>query len=146
MYHYLTGKPPEGYTLCPLFADLDRLLPYLDEIGLTPGHAIDQCPECGGEHRWAFIKALMIELLPLREGDGRPSRLLDMVDANLAPVRALYGGEAGFQSMRAGAEKFFHDLAIRQAQPPKPRRVYTRPQWSEKTREQIEKLLDDNGA
>lgn len=91
--------------LCPLLADLDRLLEYLDGIGLTPGYALNPCPECGEEHRWALLKQLMIAALGFRSVDH--SRLLGLVDTNLEPVRALYGGEEGFQSMRKGATDYF---------------------------------------
>jgi hypothetical protein len=93
--HWL-GLETSNKQLCPLLADLDRLLVYLDEVGIKPGNVIDPCPECGQEHRWALLKILMIDALEIRPD--RQSRLMAMVDESLEPVRALYGGKEGYPS------------------------------------------------
>jgi hypothetical protein len=102
------GKTDTGIRLCPLLADLDRLLNYLEETGLRPGHAIDCCPECQDEHRWALLKMLMGFALQMRPASR--SRLLMEVDKSLESVRALYGGEKGYREMQDGAETFFDKL------------------------------------
>jgi hypothetical protein len=102
--HWNGGEAP-GIVLCPLLADLDRLLNYLDEIGLRPGFSIFVCPECGDEHRWALIRSLMSSALSLRSA--RSSKVLEAVDRSLDPVRELYGGESGMRSMMQSADEFF---------------------------------------
>lgn len=102
------GRPIAGFKLCPLLADLDRFLAYLETIELAPGDAIGCCPECGDEHRWALIKELMIHALAMRSE--QPSRLMQDVDASLQPVRALYGGRQKFEEMQREAEAFFARL------------------------------------
>lgn len=99
------GKPVAGFRLCPLLANLDGLLAYLDAIELRPGEAIGCCPECGGEHRWVLIKELMIHAIAIRPD--RPSRLMRVVDAGLEPVREQYGGREKFEQMQREAEAFF---------------------------------------
>ena len=76
--NYWQGKPVTVIRLCPLLADLDRLLSYLDETSLRPGHAIDCCPECQNEHRWALLKMLMGFALQMRPAN--QSRLLMEVE------------------------------------------------------------------
>lgn len=101
--HWQDGAPRS--ILCPLLADVDALLKYLDEIGLKPGDVIDPCPSCGGEHRWTLLKELMCFALKLQPA--RQSKLLAAVDQSLEPVRALYGGKDGYEKMEQDAEKFF---------------------------------------
>ena len=99
------GRATPGITPCPLLTDFDRLLVYLDEIGLKPGHAVASCPACSDEHRWALIKQLMsyaLEVFP-----DRRNALLEAVDRNLGSVRALYGGDEGYREMQKGAAEFF---------------------------------------
>lgn len=102
------GLPTGEMKLCPLLADLDRLLEYLDEIGLKPGHAIAHCEHCGEEHRWALLKELMLHALELRAPN--QSRLLEEVDKSLARVRELYGGKEGYEAMKRESEAFFAKL------------------------------------
>jgi hypothetical protein len=134
-YHWMGFEHP-NIPLCPLLADLDKLLVYLDDIGLTPGYAVNPCPACGEEHRWALLKHLMISALRLRPATR--SRLLGLVDTNLEPVRALYGGEEGFQAMRAGAAEFFakveSNITNPQLKVERARRKNTAPVRSEKLR------------
>jgi hypothetical protein len=99
------GKIPAEGAVCPLLADLDRFLIYLDDEGVKPGHAVDCCPECGDEHRWALLKALMsliLEIFP-----DRKSALLNTVDQNNAAVYALYGGKEKYLEMRKAAAEYF---------------------------------------
>lgn len=102
------GQEMPDIKICPLLADLDRLLVYLDEAGITPGHVVDPCPECGQEHRWALLHELMIHALDIRPAS--QSKLLRTVDKKLEEVRAFYGGEDGYRSMRQDAEAFFTDV------------------------------------
>jgi hypothetical protein len=99
------GIDAPGVVICPLLADLDKLLEYLDAIELTPGHAICPCLVCGGDHRWVLIKRLMMYALDVRPA--RHSKLLSMVDGNLEPVRELYGGEEGARALFSAGEEFF---------------------------------------
>lgn len=99
------GLETSNKELCPLLADLDRLLDYLDDASIKPGDVIDPCPECGQEHRWALLKQLMIYALEIRPT--HQSRLLAMVDESLEPLRALYGGEKGYREMKECAEDYF---------------------------------------
>jgi len=91
--------------LCPLLADADALLRYLDEIGLTPGHAVSSCPSCGQDHRWVLLRQLMCFALELQPP--RQSKLLTAVDQLLEPVRALYGGKEEYEAMQREAEEAF---------------------------------------
>jgi hypothetical protein len=102
------GRDSGGIKLCPLLADLDRLLKHLDEIGLKPGHAIAQCEHCGDEHRWVLIKELMLHALELRPPN--QSKLLEEVDKGLESVRELYGGKEKYEEMKREAEAFFATL------------------------------------
>jgi hypothetical protein len=102
------GKEAGDIALCPLLADLDYLLTYLDEIGLEPGHAIAKCTHCGEEHRWVLIKELMHHALTMRSPDH--SRLLDKVDKSLNKVRDLYGGKEKYEEMRRAGEAYFSKL------------------------------------
>jgi hypothetical protein len=102
--HWL-GISAHGFPLCPLLANLDRLLAYLDEAGIKPGHAVACCPECGDEHRWALLHELMRSVLEIYPD--RKSALLKAVDRNLEPVRALYGGKEKYEEMRRAAEAYF---------------------------------------
>lgn len=111
LYAHWLGIEIPGFKLCPLLADLDRMLKYFDEIGLKPGHALCPCPECGDYHRWALLGELMSNALVLRSAD--ESKLLATVDKNLEPVRALYGGEKGLQEMRLAAANYFASVANR---------------------------------
>jgi hypothetical protein len=99
------GVETPGIVLCPLLADLDRLLKYLDETGIKPGSAIMTCPECGEHHRWVLLNELMIFALDIHPDN--KSRLMEMVDSRLDEVRAMYGGEAGYREMKKEAEAFF---------------------------------------
>ncbi len=91
--------------MCPLLADLDRLLAYLDEKNITPGNVIDPCPECGQEHRWAMLNRLMVFALDIR--DSKQSCLLEKVDNRLEHVRALYGGKEGYKNLQTAAKEYF---------------------------------------
>lgn len=102
------GQATPGIKLCPLLADLDGLLVYLDAAGIRPGHAIYECPACGADHRWALLHELMIHVLEIRPAS--QSRLLTIIDRKLEVDREMYGGEKGFRSMRQGAEVFFAGL------------------------------------
>ena len=82
---------PPDLTLCPLLVNLDRLLAYLDEQDFRPGDAILPCPDCGDHHCRALLRALIEYALNVTPQ--RHSKLLSMVDANLEPVRQLYGGK-----------------------------------------------------
>ncbi|MDP2827560.1 MAG: hypothetical protein Q8O37_03035 [Sulfuricellaceae bacterium] len=99
------GVETPGIVLCPLLADLDRLLKYLDETGIKPGCAIMTCPECGEYHRWVLLNELMIFALDIRPDN--KSRLMEMVDSRLDEVRAMYGGDEGYLEMKKEAEAFF---------------------------------------
>ena len=103
--HWQGKQTPPDVTLCPLLADLDRLLAYLDEQGFKPGDAMLPCPECGDHHRWTLLRDLMENALDITPR--RHSKLLEMVDARLESVRQLYGGKSGYDEMREYAEKFF---------------------------------------
>jgi hypothetical protein len=102
------GRKTSKVMLCPLLADLDQLLAYLDEAGLKPGHAIGVCPKCGEEHRWALLKELMIYAKEIRPDSQH--RLIEMVDRSLDSERAMYGGEEGFREFRKEEEAFFMAL------------------------------------
>ena len=102
--HWQGIKTPE-VTLCALLVDLDRLLAYLDNKGLKPGHSIARCPECDDEHRWTLLKALMCSVLDLYPD--RHSALLKEVDQGLESVRAMYGGKEQYQEMLKEAEAYF---------------------------------------
>ena len=99
------GRKTPGITLCPILLDLDRLLAYLDEIDIKPGHAVACCPECGDEHRWTLLKTLMCSVLDLYPD--RHSALLQAVDQGLESVRALYGGKEKYREMTKAAEEYF---------------------------------------
>ena len=99
------GMTTPGAKLCPLLADLDRLLAYVDEIGLRPGFAIDVCPGGGEDHRWALLKRMMEEALVLRPA--HPSSLLATTAMRLARMHELYGGKEAYDEMRRNAEKYF---------------------------------------
>jgi hypothetical protein len=99
------GRKTHGVTLCPLLADLDRLLAYLDDKGLKPGHAVACCPECGDEHRWTLLHELMCSVLDLYPDRDTP--LLKAVDQRLEPVRAAYGGKEKYREMTKAAEEYF---------------------------------------
>jgi hypothetical protein len=101
------GKPVKE-DVCPMLADLDRFLLYLEETDHKPGHSICPCPFCAGDHRWALLKALLIRALRLR--DRQQTKLLAWTDADLEPVRDLYGGEEKYQEMLAAADEFFAKL------------------------------------
>lgn len=103
--NHWNGAETPVIEICPLLADLDYLLKYLDEAGIRPGQAIGVCPECGNDHRWALLRELMIYALDIRPA--RHSRLLEMVDRSLDEVRAMYGGEEGYREMKLEAEAFF---------------------------------------
>lgn len=101
--HWQGRETPE-VKLCPLLADLDQLLEYLDQIGLKPGHAIGVCPGCGEDHRWTLLRDLMINAKGIRPDSQH--RLIEMVDRSRDSERAMYG-EEGFRELNKGAEKFF---------------------------------------
>ena len=103
--HWLGVDTPLDAKLCPLLADLDGLLAYLDEQGITPGDALLPCPVCGDHHRWALLRKLMEHALDIQPA--RHSKLLAMVNRSLDVVRDLYGGEEGYQRYKQGAEEFF---------------------------------------
>ncbi|GMU50727.1 MAG: hypothetical protein AMXMBFR31_29530 [Candidatus Desulfobacillus denitrificans] len=105
LFAHWVGIEVEGVKLCPLLADLDRMLKYFDEIELKPGYALNPCPECGEEHRWAMLKGCLMNALAIRPPD--TSKLLGTVDKSLEPVRGLYGGEEGFREMQMAAMSFF---------------------------------------
>lgn len=106
--HWLGVQLPVEIKLCPLLADVDRMLAYFDEIGLKPGYALNPCPECGADHRWAMLKWVLSNALTVRPAGS--SRLLQMVDDSLTPVRALYGGEEGYREMLGRARAFFDSV------------------------------------
>ena len=106
---WLGKMSPEG-TVCPLLADLDRLLTYLDDKGLNPGHAVDCCPECGDEHRWALLKALMCLIMEIYPD--RKSALLNAVDQSKAAVYALHGGKEKYLEMRKAAAEYFATVGV----------------------------------
>lgn len=99
------GRGDAGSQICPLIADLDGFLAYLRDIELLPGYAIDRCPACAVEHRWALIKSLLIHALVLRPAASHP--LLQAVDKSLDRVRELYGGEEGMRAMMQAASTYF---------------------------------------
>lgn len=98
-------KEAANAKLCPLLADLDRLLICLDENNFRPGDALSICPECGQEHRWALLKELMHHALEMRPAS--QSKLLEMVEMNLEDVHELYGGKEGYRAMRKAAAEYF---------------------------------------
>jgi hypothetical protein len=102
------GVETPSVRICPLLADIDGFLRYLEEIGLRPGYAIDHCPVCGEEHRWVLIKAMLAEALYFREANS--TLLLQDIDKSLDTARALYGSAEGFRSMELGARKHFSGL------------------------------------
>jgi len=90
---------------CPLLLSLDTLLEGIVRLKIYPGTAISPCPSCGGEHRWAMLKQLLIfgfDMKPRGE-----SRVLDAFYESMAEERAFYGGEDGYRRMRQQAEAFF---------------------------------------
>ncbi|MFZ4539032.1 hypothetical protein [Propionivibrio sp.] len=99
------GVETPGITLCPLLADLDRLLIHLDAVGMTPGDALLPCPECGDYHRWMLLKELLI--FALDATPPRHSKLLAVVNGNLDEVRAMYGGADGYRKYKKDAAEFF---------------------------------------
>lgn len=106
-------KNPDATTLklCPLLADVDRMLAYMDSMGLTPGHVIDPCPECGEEHRWALLRLLLEQALEVRPPSHSP--LLSGLDECLESVRSLNGGKEGYREMRKEAEKAFARVNVK---------------------------------
>jgi hypothetical protein len=105
------GQEQSNTDLCSLLANLDQFLAYLDEHVKTPGNVIDPCPECGQEHRWALLSQLLIYALDFRSAN--QSRMLEMKDKSLESVRALYGGEKGYQEVREKAGEFFQKRVTR---------------------------------
>jgi hypothetical protein len=99
------GRRDASSQICALIADLDGFLAYLRDIELLPGYAIDRCPACAAEHRWALIKSLLIHALVLRPAASHP--LLHAVDKSLDRVRELYGGEEGMRAMMQAASTYF---------------------------------------
>ena len=102
---YWHGIEQPNVKICPLLADLERLIVYLDEAGIAPGNVIDPCRECGQEHRWALLSKLVmyaLEIYPPEE-----SHLMTMVNKRVERVRAQYGGEEGYREMKEAAEQFF---------------------------------------
>jgi len=75
------GKATPDTKLCPLLADLDRLLTYLDEINFKTGHSIDPCPECGEEHRGALMRVIILNAFMLRPNS--PSQLLAKISKEM---------------------------------------------------------------
>ena len=99
------GKETPDVKLCPLLADLDRMLAFLDEQGIKPGDALWPCPVCRENHRWALLSELVQVALDLRPIES--SKILELVDQGLHEVRALYGGKEGYKKYQEEAEKFF---------------------------------------
>lgn len=90
---------------CPHFTSLDSLLEVIVRLRIYPGHAISSCSMCGGEHRWAMLKQLLIlgfDMKPRGE-----NRVLDAFYEMFSENRACYGGDEGYQKMRQAAEAFF---------------------------------------
>lgn len=98
----------ENIEFCPLLADLNSLLNYLDEIGLKPGYNIPKCPACGADHRWDFIKAMLTNALELKPV--HPSVLLEYVDRKLDYLREQEGGEEGRLKIDQKQDEFFLSL------------------------------------
>lgn len=99
------GKEVAGVELCPLLANRENLVKFLDEAGIRPGLAVAKCPACGDEHRWVLIKLLMEQALEMQPVGG--SALLAAVNKKLEEEQAFYGGKEKYQEMRKGAEEFF---------------------------------------
>ncbi len=90
--------------VCPLLADMQRLLTFLDEQGAQPGDALWPCPVCGENHRWTLLRELVIQSLYVTK---ERTKLQEMIDQRLEAVRALYGGREGYEEYRLAASKYF---------------------------------------
>jgi hypothetical protein len=88
--NYWLRKGPPIKDLCPIFSSPEQLVGNLDKLGLRPGHALDPCEVCGGEHRWAFLR-MLLEVV-LRHFPHQHSCLLQDVDDLLAPMYEADGG------------------------------------------------------
>jgi len=95
---------------CPLLADMQRLLSFLDAQGFKPGDALWPCPECGENHRWTLIRELIIQ--SLYETEER-TKLQEIVDRSLDSVRELYGGRDGYEAYRLAASKYFDKVKVK---------------------------------
>jgi hypothetical protein len=96
---------------CSLLANLDALLAFLEEAGITPGDAIAFCPACKHDHRWVLIKELLIYALDVQPR--RNSKLLEWADQSLEEVRELYGGDEGYRKMRTAADAYFAKIGAK---------------------------------
>ena len=96
---------------CSLLANLDALLAFLEEAGITPGDAIACCPACKQDHRWVLIKELLIYALDVQPR--RNSKLLEWADQSLEEVRELYGGDEGYRKMRTAADAYFAKIGAK---------------------------------
>ncbi len=103
------GIDTRGISLCPLLADLGKLLTYLDTNKIRPGDAIMRCPECGDDHRWVLLRDLMEFALDIKPKN-QWTPLMKAVDDLLEPVRKAYGGDAGYRTMTIAADDFFTGL------------------------------------
>lgn len=104
------GGDTLGIDLCPLLANLDGLLKYLEDNSVRPGINIPKCPDCGEEHRWSFIRTLLENALDIKPA--RQSALLEAVDRKLGGVRAMYGGDEGYRKMVKASEEFFATVKV----------------------------------
>lgn len=105
------GLKPEGMAPCPLLADLDRMLSYLEETGLKPGYTIDPCPGCGQEHSWALLDDLLSFALDLRPTT--QTRLLQRAKCDREHDYQLYGGEEKYREYLRRADEFFASVKVK---------------------------------
>ena len=102
--HWL-GESAGSENPCPLLADFDRLIAFLDGLVTMPGDTLWPCPACGIDHRWGLLRELMMAALDLRP-DIRTA-LLETVDCGLDEVRRMYGDKEGYAEYLQKAEEYF---------------------------------------
>ena len=100
------GELPEG--VCPLLADLDRLVTYLDEIGLRPGDALTPCPVCGEWHRWTLLRELLFCAVELRPENH--CELLQIIGKAVEAEHAYFGGKEKHEKYLSEADAYFKKI------------------------------------
>lgn len=90
---------------CPILRDLDQFLAYVDAHIERPGISIFVCPGCQQEHRWSFIRELLIKAVSVEPR--RNSRMLEWADRSLDEVREMLGGEESRLKYEEKAAAFF---------------------------------------
>jgi hypothetical protein len=109
-YWLQKGSPIKG--LCPIFSSPEKLVRYLDGIELRPGHALDPCEVCGGEHRWAFLR-MLVEAVLRYFPDLGGSQVVQDVDDLLAPMYEKDGGRDAYWKIEDAGETYFKGIKAR---------------------------------